>query len=54
MPATSKAQFKFMQDICSGSRTPPKGLTKKKACEFIKGQSPKDLPEKKPELMENV
>jgi len=50
MPAKSKAQFNLMKGICEGgiqkSRW-PKGMTKKKACEFIKGQSPKGLPKKK-------
>lgn len=54
MPASSKSQFKFMAGICNGSITPPKGLTKKKACEFIKGQSPKDLPDKAAKLDDNL
>lgn len=54
MPATSKQQFKFMSGICKGNITPPKGLTKKKACEFIKGQSPKDLPDKKAKIDDNI
>lgn len=49
MPATSKAQFRLMKGICEGgiprSRW-PKGMTKAKACEFIKNQSPKGLPKK--------
>lgn len=47
MPAKSEQQWKLMQGICSGS-IPPKGnLTRKVACEYIKGQSPKGLPKKK-------
>lgn len=53
-PATSKQQFKFFSSICKGKRTPPKGLTKKQACEFIKGQSQEDLPDKKVDIMDNV
>jgi hypothetical protein len=48
MPAKSKAQFKLMKGICSGSIKPRKGLPSKKvACEYIKGQSPKGLPARK-------
>jgi hypothetical protein len=47
MPATSQAQFKMMKGICEGSIKPTKGITKKQACEFIDGQSPKGLPRKK-------
>ena len=47
MPTKSKAQFRFMKGICSGSIKPRKGLPSKKvACEFVKGQSPKGLPKK--------
>jgi len=53
-PATSKSQHKFMSGICQGNITPPKGLTKKQACEFIKGQDPKDLPETKAKLEDNL
>ena len=48
MPAKSKQQFKLMKGICAGSIRPRKGLPSKKvACEFVKGQSPKGLPRKK-------
>jgi len=47
MPAKSKAQFKLMKGIAEGSIKPKGGITKKVALEFIKGQSPKGLPEKK-------
>lgn len=46
MPAKSQQQFKMMQAICHGSMTPPGGLTKQKACEFVAGQHMKDLPKK--------
>ena len=46
MPAKSKAQFKFMKAVESGS-VKKKGLSKKEAKEFTEGQSPKKLPEKK-------
>ena len=47
MPAKSKQQFKLMKGICAGSIKPRKSLTKKVACEYVKGQSPKGLPRKK-------
>jgi hypothetical protein len=47
MPATSKSQFRLMKGICSGSIKPKDGITKKQACEYVKGQSPKGLPAKK-------
>jgi len=46
MPATSKAQFRMMQGIAHGSIKPKGGVTKAKAAEFVKGQSPKGLPKK--------
>jgi len=45
MPATSKAQFRFMQAVAHGSAKAP-GLSKEKAAEYVSGQSPKGLPEK--------
>ena len=45
MPAKSKAQFKFMQGVAHGS-IKKKGLSKKKAAEYVSGQSPKGLPKK--------
>ena len=45
MPAKSKAQFRKMKGICKGSIKPTKTLTRKVACEFVRGQSPKSLPE---------
>lgn len=48
MPATSKKQFRFMQAVAHGTaRKKPKGLSKAEAKEFVSGQSPKGLPEKK-------
>jgi len=44
-PATSKAQFRFMKAIESGS-IKRKGLSKAKAKEYTAGQSPKGLPSK--------
>ena len=46
MPATSRAQFRFMKWIASG-RGEARGLSRAKAKEFTEGQSYKDLPEKK-------
>jgi hypothetical protein len=46
MPATSKAQFRFMQGVAHGSIKAP-GLSKGKAAEYVSGQSPKGLPERK-------
>lgn len=46
MPATSKAQYRFMQGIAHGNISAP-GLSKKKAAEYVSGQSTKGLPEKK-------
>ena len=45
MPATSKSQFRFMAGVASGD-IKAKGLSPKKASEFISGQSPDNLPEK--------
>lgn len=48
MPAKSKAQFKLMKGICEGSYpSGHRGVSRKTACEFVKGQSPKGLPKKK-------
>jgi len=47
MPAKSKQQFKLMKGIAEGNIKPKKGLTKKVATEFVKGQSPEGLPKKK-------
>jgi hypothetical protein len=48
VPAKSKAQYNYIQAICHGSKPPPKGgPSKKEACEYVKGQSPKGLPAKK-------
>jgi hypothetical protein len=44
-PAKSKAQFRFMKGVESGSIKAP-GLSKAKAAEFTSGQSPKGLPKK--------
>jgi hypothetical protein len=45
MPATSKAQFRFMEGIANGSIPERGSLTKEKAAEYVSGQSPKGLPE---------
>ena len=47
MPARSKAQFRLMQGIAHGSIPETKGLTRRKAAEFVRGQSPKGLPKRK-------
>ena len=48
MPAKSKAQFRFMQAVAHGTaKNKPKGLSEKEAQEYVKGQSPKGLPERK-------
>lgn len=46
MPARSVAQWKYMKAVASGS-VKATGLSKAKAAEFTKGQSPKGLPRKK-------
>ena len=45
MPATSKAQFRFMEAVAHGS-IKKKGLSRAKAAEYVQGQSPKGLPSK--------
>ena len=47
MPAKSRAQFRLMKGIAEGSIKPKGGLSKATASEFVGGQSPKGLPEKK-------
>ena len=47
MPATSKAQFRFMQGVAHGSIKAP-GLSKAQASEYVSGQSPKGLPARVP------
>jgi hypothetical protein len=48
MPAKSKAQFKLMKAICEGTYPSGyRGISRRVACEFVKGQSPKGLPRKK-------
>jgi len=45
MPAKSKKQFKLMKGICEGGIKHRRGLPSKKvACEYVAGQSPKGLP----------
>ena len=45
MPAKSKAQAGLMGAVCSGkAKNKPKGLSKEKACEFIRGQKVSKLP----------
>lgn len=46
MPAKSKAQFRYMAAACHG-RVRGARISPKQACEYIKGQSPKGLPERK-------
>lgn len=47
MPARSKAQFKLFKGICEGTYPDGyHGISKKVACEFVRGQSPKGLPAK--------
>jgi hypothetical protein len=47
MPSKSKAQQRFMAGVASGNITPPKGLNKKTANEFVKATpTTKNLPEK--------
>jgi len=46
MPAKSKAQFRFMQAVAHG-KAKSKGLSKEEAAEYVSGQSPKGLPERK-------
>jgi len=45
MPAKSKAQARFMGAVCGGA-VKKKGLSKKKACEYVRGQKISDLPER--------
>jgi len=48
MPAKSKAQFRKMKGLCEGTIKRRKGDPPREvACEIIKGQSPKGLPERK-------
>jgi len=47
MPVKSKQQFKLMKGVCKGTIKPKGSLTKKVACEYVKGQSSKGLPKKK-------
>ena len=50
MPAESKAQYRFMQAMLHGDEPKKKGKkrpSKKVAREFVEGQSPKGLPERK-------
>ena len=44
MPATSKAQYRFMQAVAHGGIKRP-GLSQAKASEYVSGQSYKGLPE---------
>jgi hypothetical protein len=46
MPAKSKAQYRFMKAAAHGS-IKSKGLSRREAQEYVEGQSPKGLPEKK-------
>lgn len=48
MPATSKAQYAFMQAVAHGrAKKKPKGLSRSEAAEYVAGQSPKGLPQRK-------
>lgn len=46
MPAKSKAQFRYMEGVAHGS-IKAKGLSRSQAAEYVRGQSPKGLPERK-------
>lgn len=46
MPAKSRAQFRFMQGVAHGD-IQARGLNRAKAAEYVSGQSPKGLPERK-------
>lgn len=48
MPAksVSKSQHRFMEGVAHGSIAPPKGMTKQRAAEFVKGDKVSKLPEK--------
>lgn len=47
MPAKSKEQFKLMKGICEGTYPDGhRGISRRLACEFVGGQSPKGLPTK--------
>jgi hypothetical protein len=37
-----------MEGVAHGSITPPKGLSRAKAAEYVSGQSPKGLPQRAP------
>lgn len=48
MPAKSKKQFNLMKAICEGTYPNGyRGIPRKVACEYVKGQSPKGLPKSK-------
>jgi len=48
MPAKSKSQFKLMKGICEGTYPDGyRGIPRAVACEYVRGQSPKNLPKKK-------
>lgn len=48
MPAKTKAQFRFLKGIATGSIKHRPGLPSKKvAQEYVKGQSPKGLPKRR-------
>ena len=52
MPARSKSQFRLMEGIAHGSIEPKGSLTPAKAAEYVKGQSPKGLPNKAPKTVD--
>jgi hypothetical protein len=43
MPATSRAQYRYMQAVAHGM-TPRDGPTRAQAAEYVKGQSYRQLP----------
>lgn len=45
-PAVSRKQFKLMKAVARGDAK-ALGLSKKEAAEYVKGQSPKGLPERR-------
>jgi hypothetical protein len=47
VPASSQSQFRFFQAVAHGNaKQKPKSLSAGQAAEFVKGQSPKGLPQK--------
>lgn len=52
MPASSKAQWRYMKAVASGkARNKSKGLSRAEAAEYVAGQSPMSLPERAPKKL---